>query len=80
MQQRRSMQEVHIPLTIRGIGRGRSSMSGKEEDVEGMLVQFDGDPGMIFVAWGEWRRALKLRQAMKTPVGASANGKEPPRA
>lgn len=74
------MQEVNIPLTIRGIGKGRSTMTGKEDDVEGMLVQFDGDPGMIFVAWGEWKRALKLRQAMRTPVGASANGKEEARA
>jgi hypothetical protein len=74
------MQEVNIPLTIRGIGEGRSSMSGKDEEVEGMLVQFDGDPGMIFVAWGEWKRALKLRQAMKTPVSGAVVGKEATRA
>src|SRR4051812_44279164 len=67
------MQNVDISLVIRGIGKGRSTMSGKDEEVEGMLVQFDGVVGMIFVAWGEWKRALKLRHAMKTPMNGAAN-------
>jgi hypothetical protein len=69
------MIEVNIPLTIRGIGEGRSSMSRKDEDVDGMLVQFDGDPGMVFIAWSEWKKALSFRQAMKTPTNGAPNGK-----
>jgi hypothetical protein len=67
------MQEVNIPLTIRGIGKGRSATSAKEEEVDGVLVQFGGDPGAAFLSWASLKQMLQYRGAMQ----AQANGTAP---
>ena len=72
------MQEIHIQLVIRGIGKGRSAMSTNDKEADGVLVQFEGDPGPAFLSrtafWGQ----VNYRATMQ----AQANGhkKEPSRA
>jgi hypothetical protein len=70
------MQEVNIPLTIRGIGKGRSAMSTKDKEVDGALVQFGGDPGAIFLSRGEFWELLNLKGAMQAQANGAAPRKE----
>jgi hypothetical protein len=66
------MQEVNIQLTIKGIGVGRSAMSLKDGEVDGVLVQFDGDPGAAFLSWKSLKEQVAYRAAMQAHANGSA--------
>lgn len=69
------MLDVDISLTIRGIGKGRSATSAKENEVEGMFVLFDGDPGPAFLDWASFRRMVQYKGAMQAQANGSAHRK-----
>jgi hypothetical protein len=73
------MQEVNIPLVIRGIGKGRDATAMKDGETDGYLVHFEGDPGPAFLSRQSFDKQVRYRGAMQ----AQANGatrKEAPRA
>lgn len=66
------MQDVNIPLVIKGIGKGHDATSLKDDEVDGVLVQFDGDPGPAFLSWKSLKEQLAYRAAMQAHTNGSA--------
>jgi hypothetical protein len=70
-----TVKEVNIPLTILGIGKGRSVTSLKDDEVDGMLVLFDGEPGSAFLDWASFKKMVQIKGAMQARAGGAAHGK-----
>ncbi len=73
------MQEVNIGVRFWAFGKGRPAGSKKDKEVEGALIQFDGDPGRVFVPWAKLQDVLNLWKDMHTPADGSGR-REAPRA
>jgi hypothetical protein len=66
------VQEVNIPLAIRGIGKGNDATSNKEGEVDGLLIEFAGDPAAAFLSWASFKRMIQYKGAMQAGTNGSA--------
>ena len=74
------MQEVNIPLVIKGIGKGRDATAMKDGEADGYLVHFEGDPGPAFLSRQSFDKQVRYRGAMQAQSNASAHSNGPARA